>query len=227
MSAGLIPKGDIDDRDIRDVKPIDISGYDHCHFFAGLGGWAYAYEQQKYREQSVWTGSCPCQPFSSAGKGDGFNDERDLWPYWFHLITQCLPTTIFGEQVSGKKGLSWFKRLQSDVDSLGRASVALDLPAGGFGATHKRNRTYWVAEDTPNTNWDEQSWEEPCSGSAGRMGGFKQPFPWDTSWQSALCRLRTVDDGLSYGVASTDATRNAICPQVASAFIETYYEARK
>jgi DNA (cytosine-5)-methyltransferase 1 len=226
MSEGLIPKGDIDDRDIRDIKPSDIVGYDHCHFFAGLGGWAYAYDKQKYREQSVWTGSCPCQPFSSAGKGLGFTDERDLWPYWFHLITQCLPTTIFGEQVSGKKGLSWFKRVQSDMASLGRASAALDLPACGFGAIHKRARIYWVAEDTSNTKRDKQPREEPRYGEVRRMGGFKQPSAWDTSWESALRKFRTLDDGLSYGVVSTDAPRNAIVPQVAKAFIETYYESK-
>ena len=228
MQGGLIPEGDIDNRSISLIKPSEVIDYDHCHFFAGLGGWAYAYSKQDYREYTgkVWTGSCPCQPFSTAGKGKGFTDERDLWPHWFHLITQCLPTTIFGEQVAGKNGLGWFERVQSDLDSLGYASAALDLPAGGFGAKHKRSRLYWVAEDTTNTKRNEQPRKEPCYGKVRRVGRFIEPSPWNTTWQSALRRIRIVDDGLSYGVASTDAARNAICPQVANAFIQSYYESK-
>lgn len=226
MSADLIPKGDVDDRDIRDVKPSDLIDYDHCHFFAGLGGWAKAYKDQKYYESKMWTGSCPCQPFSTAGAGKGFDDVRDLWPHWFHLIAQCLPTTIFGEQVAGKAGLNWFKRLQTDMGTLGYASVAIDLPAGGFGAAHKRSRTYWVSENTANTKRNQQPREEPCRGEVRRVGRFREPFPWNTTWQSALRRIRIVDDGVSYGVASTDASRNAICPPVAKTFIESYYESK-
>lgn len=226
MNKGLIPKGDVDDRDIRDVKPSEVVGYDHCHFFAGIGGWAKAYKDQKYEEPKMWTGSCPCQPFSTAGSGDGFTDERHLWPYWFHLISQCLPTTIFGEQVAGKAGLSWFKLLQSDMASLGYSSVAIDLPAGGFGANHKRSRIYWVSENSSNTKRNEQPREEQRSGKTRRMGRFIEPFPWNTTWQSALRRIRVMDDGVSYGVASTDASRNAICPHVGKAFIESYYESK-
>jgi DNA (cytosine-5)-methyltransferase 1 len=226
MKSGQIPMGDIDSRDIRDVKPEELSSYDHCHFFAGLGGWAKAYKDQPYNESGMWTGSCPCQPFSVAGKNKGFEDERDLWPAWFQLIAQCLPRTVFGEQVAGKAGLGWFKRLQADVATVGYGSAAFDLPAGGFGAIHKRSRLYFVAENSAHTKRNEQPREEPCYGEVRRVGRFKQPFPWDTSWESALRRIRVMDDGLSYGVASTDAARNAICPQVGKAFIEASYESK-
>jgi DNA (cytosine-5)-methyltransferase 1 len=226
MKDGKIPKGDIDSRDIRDVKPSDLVDYDHCHFFAGLGGWAKAYKDQDYNETKMWTGSCPCQPFSTAGEGKGFDDDRDLWPAWFFLIAQCLPTTIFGEQVAGKAGLNWFQRLQTDMASLGYASVAIDLPIGGFGGPHKRQRAFWVSENPSNTKRNEQPREEPCCGEVRRVGRFKQPFPWNTSWESALRRIRIMDDGLSYGVASTDAARNAICPIVARSFIQSYYESK-
>ena len=42
IAAGLIAPGDVDDRDIRDVKPSDLDGYTQHHFFAGVGGWSYA-----------------------------------------------------------------------------------------------------------------------------------------------------------------------------------------
>ena len=125
-----------------------------------------------------------------------------------------------------RKDLVGFKRLQSDMETLGKASAAIDLPAGGFGACHRRNRIYWVSEDVTNTQRNIKPREEQRSGEVRRMGGFEQPFPWDTPWTSALRRIRVVDDGLSYGVASADAARNAVVPQVAKAFIETYYGSR-
>ena len=90
ITAGLIPAGDVDERSIEDVKPNDLRGYTQCHFFAGIGGWPLALDLAGWpRDRPVWTGSCPCQPFSAAGRGDGFADQRHLWPAWFHLIREC------------------------------------------------------------------------------------------------------------------------------------------
>lgn len=35
IADGHIAAGDVDERDIRDVKPEDLRGYTQCHFFAG------------------------------------------------------------------------------------------------------------------------------------------------------------------------------------------------
>jgi len=90
ISAGLIPPGDVDERSIEDVTPNELLGYTQCHFFAGIGGWPLALALAGWPvDKPVWTGSCPCQPFSAAGRGDGFADQRHLWPAWFHLIRHC------------------------------------------------------------------------------------------------------------------------------------------
>ncbi len=146
IRAGLIAPGDVDERSIEDVKPSDLRGYRQCHFFAGIGGWSYALRLAGWPDdQSVWTGSCPCQPFSAAGKGAGFEDERHLWPAWFHLIQQCRPAIVFGEQVASKAAEPWIDLVQSDLEALGYASGAYAGPAAGVGAPHIRDRSYWVA----------------------------------------------------------------------------------
>ena len=100
MAEGWITKGDVDERSIEDVQPNDIAGYDRLHFFAGVAVWDYALNQAGWGRGEIWTGSCPCQPFSAAGKGAGQKDIRHLWPVWIKLISACQPDIIFGEQVS-------------------------------------------------------------------------------------------------------------------------------
>jgi len=96
----LIPKGIVDERSICDIKPSNLSDFTQCHFFAGIGGWSLALQLAGWPStRPVWTGSCPCQPFSSAGQQKGTSDERHLWPVFFNLIRQCRPDHVFGEQV--------------------------------------------------------------------------------------------------------------------------------
>lgn len=70
IEAGHMPKGEVDSRSIKDVSASDLNGFVQCHFFAGLGGWSHALRLAGWPEdRPVWTGSCPCQPFSAAGAG--------------------------------------------------------------------------------------------------------------------------------------------------------------
>lgn len=146
IKAGLIPHGDVDDRSIRDVRPEDLRGYSQCHFFAGLGGWSLALELAGWPDDKpVWTGSCPCQPFSAAGKQRGTEDERHLWPELCRLIGHCRPSVVFGEQVASAAGRAWLAGVRFDVEALAYAVGAADLCAAGIGAPHIRQRLYWVA----------------------------------------------------------------------------------
>lgn len=145
IEAKLIPAGHVDERDIRDVRAGDIVGYTQCHFFAGLGGWPQALALAGWPpERPVWTGSCPCQPFSAAGKRQGFDDERHLWPVWFKLIRKCRPATVFGEQVASAK--LWLDHVRSDLERIGYAFGAAVLPACAVGAPHRRERLWLVAD---------------------------------------------------------------------------------
>jgi DNA (cytosine-5)-methyltransferase 1 len=146
IAAGHIADGDVDERSIEDVRPDDLRGYTQCHFFAGIGVWSYALRLAGWPDDKpVWTGSCPCQPFSAAGKGIAFADERHLWPDWFYLIEQCRPTTVFGEQVASKDANPWIDLVSSDMEGLAFAFGAIAFPSAGVGAPHIRDRTYFVA----------------------------------------------------------------------------------
>jgi DNA (cytosine-5)-methyltransferase 1 len=146
MEEGWITKGDVDERSIEDVRPSDLTGYDRLHFFAGVGVWDYALNQAEWGRNKIWTGSCPCQPFSTAGKGAGFTDERHLWPAWFHLIEQCRPPVIFGEQVASQDGYAWLDLVQTDLEAADYAVGPVVLPAAGVGAPHIRHRIFFVAD---------------------------------------------------------------------------------
>ena len=152
IDSKLIAEGDVDDRSIRDVAPGDLKGYTQCHFFAGIGVWSYALRLAGWSDdRPVWTGSCPCQPFSAAGKGAGFADERHLWPEFYRLIAKCHPPVVFGEQVASKDGLGWLDTVQSDMEASGYASGAADLCAAGVGAPHIRQRLWFVGERLDDT----------------------------------------------------------------------------
>jgi len=146
IRRGLIADGDVDDRSIEDVGADDIAGYSQHHFFAGIGGWSYALRLAGWPDdRPVWTGSCPCQPFSVAGKRAGTDDYRHLWPEFARLISECRPSVVFGEQVASPDGREWLAGVRADLEGMDYAVGAADMCAAGVGAPHIRQRLYWMA----------------------------------------------------------------------------------
>jgi len=147
IEAGHIAAGDVDTRSIVDVSADDLKGYTQCHFFAGIGVWSHSLRNAGWSDdRPVWTGSCPCQPFSVAGNNEGTNDERHLWPAWFKLIEQCRPDVVFGEQVESAIKHGWLDLVQHDVEGEGYSLGAVGIPAAGVGAPHIRHRLYFAAQ---------------------------------------------------------------------------------
>ena len=172
--AGRIAPGDVDERDIRDVRANDLLGYRQCHFFAGVGVWSHALRCAGWPdERPVWTASCPCPPFSSAGKKkpcpecgrgkplphayrtgvfrctgcghDWLADDRHLWPEVLRLVQERRPECILGEQVAGSDGLAWGDIVQATLEIDGYACGRVPFAACGVGAPHIRQRLYWMA----------------------------------------------------------------------------------
>lgn len=146
IAAGHISPGEVDERSIVDVHADDLKGFTQCHFFAGIGGWSLAARLAGYAdERELWTGSCPCQPFSVAGKGEGKSDERHLWPIFFALISSRRPDVVMGEQVAAAVGKDWLDGVHSDLESIGYAWGASVVPACAVDAPHRRDRLWFVA----------------------------------------------------------------------------------
>ena len=198
MDAGVITPGVIDNRSIEDVSPDDVAGFTRVGFFAGIGVWDYALRLARWPDdRPVWHGSCPCQPFSSAGKGAGFADERHLWPAFFHLIEQCRPAIVFGEQVACKAVEPWIDLVQTDLEAVGYAFGCVPFPSASVGAPHIRDRAYWVANSSCR-GWRE---EQPHSGWGGARTNASQNETGrslssvDTSWMADSNKHRCCQGG--------------------------------
>lgn len=184
IAAGVIPAGEVDTRSINDISAHELTPYAQCHFFAGIGGWSHALALAGWpSDRPVWTGSCPCQPFSAAGRGMGEADERHLWPVFRNLIGQCRPPVVFGEQVASAAGLQWLGGVCADLEAAGYAIGAADLCAASVGAPHIRQRLFWVADAGPQSArrrlcrsgegieaTDERASNQP--GGSGSAGGL-------------------------------------------------------
>jgi DNA (cytosine-5)-methyltransferase 1 len=148
IAAWHIASGDVDERSIASVRADDLRGFRQCHFFAGIGVWSYALRLAGWPDdREVWTGSCPCQPFSAAGKAEAYADERHLWPHWLRLIRECRPAVVFGEQVDAAIRTGWLDDVCLSLEELDYAVGAVSFPACSVGAPHIRQRLYFVADN--------------------------------------------------------------------------------
>jgi DNA (cytosine-5)-methyltransferase 1 len=146
IARGLIAPGVVDERDIRDICPNELAGFTQVHLFAGGGIWSYVARRAGWPDWlPLWSCSCPCQPFSQAGKGGGFDDERHLWPAAQWLIEQCGPVVVVGEQVADKGADPWIDLVQADLEAMDYAFGCVPLASAGFGAPNPRHRTFWLA----------------------------------------------------------------------------------
>lgn len=146
QGEGILTPGAVDERSIKLVSGRDIIGYRRVHFFAGIGVWDAALRVGGWPEtEAVWTASCPCQPFSTAGQRKKKADERHLLPELVRLVAECGPNVVMGEQVSGTDGVAWIDDVFDSLGRLGYSVGALSTTAAGAGAYHNRERLYWAA----------------------------------------------------------------------------------
>ena len=243
IDAGHIPPGDVDERSITEVKADEIKDYDQWHFFAGLGGWGYAARLAGIGDASgILTGSPPCQPFSTAGKRQGYADNRHLAPVWLDLVAALRPAWVFGEQVAAAiKKDDWLDDLLDALETEGYATGAAVLPACGVGAPHIRQRLWFVAglanTDALRRQRERRSSPPQSERIAQREQVSRRKSESETGWANAdwfSCRDEhwrpaesgtfPLADGVPARVGRLRAYGNAIVPQVAAKIIKAAME---
>jgi DNA (cytosine-5)-methyltransferase 1 len=107
---------------------------------------------KKYANKiDILTGGFPCQPYSSAGKRLGKEDERHLWPDMLRAIREISPRFVVGENVRGLtnwNGGMVFDEVCAELESYGYQVAPVIIPACAVNAPHKRERIWFVAQNT-------------------------------------------------------------------------------
>jgi DNA (cytosine-5)-methyltransferase 1 len=221
IKDGLIPDGEVDARSIIDVRASDLKGFTQCHFFAGIGGWPLALRFYGWPDhRPVWTGSCPCQPFSSNGDKTAQSSERHLWPNFAGLIRECRPTEIYGEQVDEAIAAGWLDDALSDLEAEKYACASAVLPAYSVGASFEGFRLYFYAKTIGLRLQGPRSCGNPVHKT---QDSFREADTFISSVQrKELPYVCSRHDGVPRNLAEIAifGAGNAIVPQVAAKFIE-------
>ena len=171
------------------------------------------------------TGGFPCQPHSVAGKKEGKNDKRDLWPECARVLRELLPRTALFENVPGlfnSDGGRFFNRILSDIFQCGYDAEWCSISAAEAGAPHKRERVWIVAHPK-----GERLERFKMDKRANRKSNTETKKEWEqfhttpyrnnkiNNWKEIESELCGDDDGLPYDVDRFKCLDNAIVPQCA------------
>jgi DNA (cytosine-5)-methyltransferase 1 len=185
---GVPNHGDIKQIDWRTVEPVDVI----------CGGY-------------------PCQPFSKAGRRQGTEDPRHLWPWVRDAISAVRPRYAILENVREHLSLG-FSEVIGELAALGYDCRWDCIPAAAVGAPHLRDRVFIIARQQrpkysralANSN-HTRSRDPLCTG---------WDAPWDggsIGWQHWQVEpdVGRVADGVPHRVDRLRGLGNAVVPQVA------------
>jgi len=174
-----------------------------------------AYE---YRNKlDILTGGFPCQPFSTAGKQRGADDDRSLWFEMFRIIKESKPNWVVAENVIGIVNME-LDNILADLESEGYEATPIIIPACGVSAAHIRKRV-WIVANLNSRGRNSQSWirTEPQKGySSHDVNSTNATFREQKTWMAEPDMERVV-----YGVSRkldknrVKALGNSIVPQIA------------
>jgi len=122
----------------------------------------------------ILTGGFPCQPYSTAGKRLGKDDDRHLFPEMLRAIREIAPRYVVGENVRGL--LSWnggmvFDEVQADLEACGYEVLPFVLPACAVNAPHRRDRVWFIAQN-PNSSGRIHGQSEQEGAEDGELGNI-------------------------------------------------------
>jgi len=143
------------------VSKMEEGLLDPCPIFGDLVSFDWA----KYRGLiHLVSGGFPCQPFSYAGKRDGVDDPRHLWPCIRDGLEILRPEIVFFENVAGISSAkspgyhSVLHHVLSDLEGLGFRATAGEFSAAEVGAPHLRKRWFILGlADSAGFYWRDRS----------------------------------------------------------------------
>lgn len=214
-AAGHIAKGEVDERSIKEIQPEDIKNATQFHAFAGIGIWSHALRLAEWPDdREVWTGSCPCQPFSTAprGRSYGFDDSRHLWPTWFRLIRKCRPPVIFGEQIARAVSNGWLDAISRNLEEIDYA-VGATVLCSSLRGFPRRPRLFFVAYTHGRSKC-----HMPVNAKMARLSETSR-----VAWQKQ-CHVHDLDADCNGHPSSLAKRRtaygNAVNPEIAAQWIK-------
>jgi len=184
--------------------------------------------EEPARSIDLICGGFPCQPFSQAGKQEGFSDDRDLWPEYFRIIQEVRPAWVIGENVAGFINMG-LKRTVTDLEGAGYAVQSFVIPACAVGAVHRRDRIWIVAYagDKGWPFWDLYSGregEKRTTGDAIKRGLARVK---SFEWWAVEPDVGRVAHGVPQRVDRLKQLGNAVVPQVVEVIGRAIMESNK
>ena len=172
-------------------------------------------DPKNYGRIDLVTGGYPCQPFSHAGKREGANDDRHLWPELFRIIKSARPRMVLCENVDGHVSLG-LDEVLSQLEGEGYSTEPIIIPACAVGAIHRRERVWIIAydrrlriqRDEPETIQGIKALQRGEDGGEAKSIRRMPALP-----SSQLCGS---GDGIPNRVDRLRGCGNAIVPQVAA-----------
>lgn len=144
------------------------------------------------------TCSYPCQPFSTAGKRKGSEDERHLWPEVYLYIEALKPRGVFLENVAGHVSMGLWDVL-SDLEAGGYRTAWGVYSASTVGAPHRRERVFILGlanaglhDEAPRGKRSASS--EGCGGGHGEGGSGCNAGPRHRTAAGKATRMADADD---------------------------------
>lgn len=183
----------------------------------------------------ILSGGFPCQPFSSAGKRKGVEDERHLFPHIAKGIAECRPRFVFLENVEGiitsktTNRITVLQHVLGCLEVLGYKATAGIFSAAEVGAPHQRRRVFILAYDRSARSSSRVSMPrqrkkrhseiiDHCSSRGWPSRRGEQPKDWEEPKLES--KLGRTTNGTSSRVDRLRLLGNGVVPQVAAkAFI--------
>jgi DNA (cytosine-5)-methyltransferase 1 len=186
------------------------------------------YEKTGLRTVDVVSGGFPCQPFSVAGKRQGKDDDRYLWPEMLRVISELRPAWVLGENVPGIVNLA-LDTVLSDLENIGYTGQAFIIPACGVDAPHKRERVAIVAYTVNRGGSMRRDGELQDIAEDGREGldnGGRTATAITGQWRQDESGVVGVADGLRGTVheADPDPDGNGLPGRLPEPLLETFTE---